>query len=77
MKNQIVYNFAKLTGETNSKPHKQEQSKRVSQEKMNNMGLTRNSHRILKPTGITRVKKDDYSSSRSSLQSVSSKQSLK
>ena len=45
--------------------------KKLSKEKNSGDNSLKNSHRVLRPTGIIRVRKDEVSSSRSSIHSVS------
>ena len=68
MKKQIIYNFSKLTGDYYSGAGEfGESSRRQSREKVSSYPDGRQSHRIFRPTGIVKVRKDEVSSSRSSI----------
>ena len=72
MRKQVAYNFSKLVGDCSSRPTEVEDPyRRLSKEKLTNSNSIKTSHRIFRPTGIVRVRKDDVSSSRSSLHSAS------
>lgn len=78
MKKQITYNFSKLLGNDTDKPlENHDPAGRRSKEKVDSTNPPKSSRRILRPTGIIRLKRSEASNSRSSLRSASSKENTR